>query len=568
MEQIFIYLAIILAVAFIISYLVRFFKQPILIGYIIAGMIVSPFILDAVKSNETINIFSELGIAFLLFVVGLHLNPRVIKQMGFKSIVLAAVQMALTFVAGFLFSFYILDYTALVSSFIGIAIMFSSTIIVVKLILDKKQIDSLYSKIAIAILILQDVVAVLVLIFISSSAIETNYLGSSLLLQAVYGFGLLVVLGLFGWLVVPRITKKVADSQELLFLFAILWCFVCGALFAYFGFSIEIGALLAGILISASPYSVEISSRIKPLRDFFLIIFFIILGLNMPITNVGNIALESILLSIVVLIIKPLIVIITMSFLGYTRMTNLMTGVSLAQISEFSIIILILANQFNLIDARFIQVIAFTLIITTIFSTYMIMYSDWIYSKLSFFLKKIERKDVKLEKKIKSNYDVILFGYNRIGFNILRSLKDLNKKYLVVDFNPEVIASLKKHNIPCVYGDAYDVDLLEDLPLETTQLVISTIPGFQTNKLLIQKVKQYNPNAIIIVRSHHMEGALELYKAGANYVLTPHFLGGEYVAKMILNEKFNQSGYEKERKDHIEKLKERIRDGEEYPGSD
>jgi len=556
LEAIFIYLAVILGVAFIVAYIARVFNQPIIVGYILAGMAVSPFILELTTSAETISIFSELGIAFLLFIVGLHLNPKVIKQVGTSALFIGLAQMAITFIIGLVTAYYILSFGFIPSIYIGIALMFSSTIITMKLISDKKQLDSLYAKISIGILIIQDLAAIACLMVISSLSTNSSNIWQGIARNLLGGAGLLVALLLVGFFVVPRLTKRIARSQELLFLFAICWCFVCAALFAFFGFSLEIGALVAGVILSTSPYNAEISAKIRPLRDFFLIIFFIILGLNVPILGIKAIILNVLILSAIVLILKPVILIMLMSAFGYTKRTNFQVGTTLGQISEFSVIVLLLGASLGFISSNIVSTIALTLVITIILSTYMMMYSNKAYEKLRRVVGFFERKSVKRERRIHKKYDAILFGYNRIGFGILRSLKKIKKNYLVVDFNPDTIANLNKLNIPSLYGDVYDNDLLEELPLEAISLAVSTVPDFETNRLLIESIRLVNPEAIIIVRAHQIDEALELYKKGASYVLTPHFLGGEYVANMIKSKKIQPKGYKEEKEDHIKMLED------------
>ncbi len=563
MEEIFIQLALILLTAFICSYIVRLFKQPIIIGYIVAGIIISPFILMSGVTTNVIKTFSDLGIAFLLFIVGLHLNPKVIKEIGGAAILIGCAQIFLTFILGFLVSS-LLGYSIIASVYIAIAISFSSTIIIMKLLSDKGKLDSLPGKISIGILILQDLVAIGALMIISSFSNGGN-LSSFALESILTGIALLIFVGTLGFFIIPKLTRSVARSQELLFLFSICWCFVVSALFTFFGFSIEIGALIAGVVLSVSPYSVEISAKIRPLRDFFLIIFFIILGLNMPIDTISTIIYPALILSATVLIGKPLILMTLSAIFGYTKRTNFLVGTTLAQISEFSIILLTLGVAINHIEKEVLSVVALTLVITIVASSYLISYSGKIYDKISGKLSMFERKTAKKKPIKKVKVDAILFGYNRIGFSILRALKKIGKKYLVVDFNPDVIGSLSKYKIPCLYGDSYDADLLDELPLGKIHLAISTIPDFEINCLLIENIRMKNEKAIIIVRAHHIEEALELYKKGASYVLTPHFLGGEYVAKMISELDIKRLGYRKEKAKHVKMLEERLGRGDIHP---
>jgi len=562
-EFVFIQLAIILAVAFIVSYIVRAFNQPLIIGYIIAGVIISPFILSFGASQEVIDLFSKFGIAFLLFMVGMHMNPKIIKEIGTTSLVVGLIQMILTFAAGFFISIS-LGFNSVTSAYIGIAISFSSTIIIMKLLSDNKQLGSLYGKISIGILIIQDLVAIAVLMFISSISSEGN-LSSLVVGSLLKGGGLIVILFLVGFFVLPRVTRNIASSQELLFLFSITWAFVIAALFSYIGFSIEIGALLAGVTLSISPYSIEIASKIKPLRDFFLIIFFIILGFNIQISNISSIIVNAVIFSLIALIFKPLILMTLMAFLGYTKRNNLLVGLTLGQISEFSLIILTLGVAVGHISGEILSTLTLTGIITISLSTYMITYSNKFYKKTSGFISFFERKDVKKEKRIRKKYDAILFGYNRIGFSILRSLKRIKKNYMVVDFNPDTISVLSKFRIPSIYGDVYDTDFLKELPLDKIKIAVSTIPDFDTNVILIESIRAINPNAIIIARAHQIKEALELYSKGANYVLTPHFLGGEYVAKMISNFETDKGDYETEKKKHLKMLEEMWERGKKHP---
>lgn len=305
------------------------------------------------------------------------------------------------------------------------------------------------------------------------------------------------------------------------------------------------------------------SAKIRPLRDFFLIIFFIILGLNVQVTNLGIILVDAIILSLVALVFKPFILMLLMAIFGYTKRINFLVGISLAQISEFSLIILALGASIGHVSSDILATVTLAGIITIALSAYMTMYSQGFFEKVSGIV--FERKSRKSDRKISKDYNAILFGYNRIGFSILGSLKAIKKKYLVVDFNPDTVADLNKLRIPALYGDAYDTDLLDDLPLSKIELAVSTIPDPETSILLIESIRAVNSKAIIIVRAHSIEEAMDFYKKGATYVLTPHFLGGEYVANMIRAIKTDEKSYELEKKKHIKMLYERYNRGDRHP---
>ncbi len=562
MDTTFLGLAVILFAAFIVSYIVKTLNQPLIIGYIISGIIISPFLVNIGASTSTIGIFSELGISFLLFIVGLRLNPKVIKEIGGASLLIGLGQMIITFGATYAVSNSLLHADVITSIYYGIAVAFSSTIIAMKLLSDKKEIDSLASKISIGILILQDLAAAVVLIFISSM----SGIGDGGTWESVVGGGLLIFLLLGGgYFALPGIMKRIAKSQELLFLFSIGWCFVLAALFSYIGFSMEIGSLLAGIILSTSPYATEISSKIRPLRDFFLIIFFIILGLSLHVSEIQTILFPAIILSGLSLIFKPFILMLFGRFFNYTKRTNFLVGSTLSQISEFSLIVGSLGLSIGQITGTTFDTIILTLLITIFLSSYLITYSGDIYNKFSWLFSVFESKKIKKSAHLKREYNTILFGYNRIGFSILNALKRMKRKYIVVDFNPDTIAKLNKFGIPALYGDVYDKDFLDDLKLDGLSLVISTIPEVETNELLIETVREVNKDAIIILRAHTVEDAMKLYDRGANYVLTPHFLGGEFVARMIKQEKVGDHDYGEERKKHIKMLKEIVEQIGDHP---
>ncbi|VVB79085.1 Glutathione-regulated potassium-efflux system protein KefB [uncultured archaeon] len=526
MTQIFLQFAIVLIIALAISFIVRIFKQPAILGYILAGIAISPFIIGSGISTDTIKVFTEFGIAFLLFTVGLHLNPRVIKEIGFSSLGIGILQIILTTVAGVSISL-LLGFNFITSLFVGVGVAFSSTIVVMKLLSDENKVDSLSGKISTGVLIVQDIVAILILITLSTLT-KGKSLMEIALGQVVYGVLALVIIVFLGFFIVPKIARSAAKSQELLFLFSICWCFAVAALFSYIGFSLEIGALIAGIILSVSEFSIDISSKVKPLRDFFLIIFFIILGLNMQLSSIGAVIIPAIILSLAVILLKPLIIMIIMRSFHYTKRTNFLTGITLAQVSEFSLIILALAITKGYVMGEILSMLTLTTVITIAISTYGIIYGDQIYKIIAPGLKPFETKRSLSERKerLKKDYEAILFGYNRIGFGILNSLQKIKKNYLVVDFNPETISTLEKLKIPCLYGDISDPDLIEELPMKKAKLVVSTVPEFEANYLLIDKIRKVNKNVVIIVRAHQISEALDIYKKGANYVLTQHFLGG------------------------------------------
>jgi len=559
-------LSIIIGITVLIAGIMKLLKQPLIIGYILTGIIVGPRLLNIISSTETISILSHIGVALLLFIVGLSLSPRVIKEVGKVSSITGVGQVIFTSLIGFFIS-RLLGFSTVVSVYVAIALTFSSTIIIMKILSDKGDIRTLYGKISIGFLIVQDLIAIIILMVISS--IPAGFDFTNLVFGTILkGFGLLVLLFLVGIYILPKVTKIIAKSQEFLLLFSIGWCLALASLFHYLNFAMETGALIAGITLSLSPYRYEISSRMRPLRDFFIVLFFILLGSQMLFTDIIQYIIPIIILSVFILIGNPLIVMTLMGLLGYTKRNSFLAGLTVAQISEFSLILIVLGVKVGHLTNEILSFVTAIGLITITGSSYMIIYANRIYPHISKYLKIFERKGSKVDEHKyhkEGIYDIILFGYNRIGYDLLESFKKIKKKFLVVDYNPETIMDLAKEGTDCRYGDASDSELLNELNFSKAKMIYSTIPDFDTNLLLINKIKECNKKAIIIVVSHQIDEAIELYDKGATYVLMPHFLGGRYASTLIEKHGLDFDKFLNEKITHIEHLRKRKQIGHEHP---
>ncbi len=550
-------MSIIILLVVLVTGVMRLFRQPLLIGYIITGVIVSPHVLDIITSKESIATFAHIGIAILLFMIGLNLNPKIIREIGKVSLITGVGQVVFTSAIGFGIG-WLLGFSVIEAAYIAIALTFSSTIIILKLLSDKKDTDTLYGKIAIGFLIVQDVIAIVILMFIS--AIQTEKSLTALAMETtLVGAGLLLALYLISEFILPQVTPAIAKSNEFLMLFSIGWCFAIAALFSYMNFSIEAGALLAGIALSFTPYHYEISSKMKPLRDFFIILFFITLGSQMAFSDIGSYIIPIVIFSVFILVGNPLIVMVLMGVLKYTRRNSFRAGLTVAQISEFSLIMIAMGVSAGHLTNDILSMVTMVGLMTIAGSSYMIIYSNGVYSRLSRFLKVFEVKGRKIDEhryRKSSRYDTILFGYNRTGHDILSSLRKSRKRFLVIDYNPEVVKRLAKQGIDCIYGDATDLELLEELGLKDVRLVISTMPHLDSNILLIRKMKQARERSIIAVVSYDINDAITLYDAGATYVFMPHFLGGKHMGTMIEEYGFDVQKFIDQRIMHLNHLKQ------------
>ncbi|PJE81581.1 sodium:proton exchanger [Candidatus Pacearchaeota archaeon CG10_big_fil_rev_8_21_14_0_10_32_42] len=564
MESSFIQFGLIILVVLGVSVIMKFLKQPLIIGYIISGILVGPLFLNLIQGGEMISIFSEMGIAFLLFIVGLHLSPKIIKEVGKISLVTGIGQILFTSVVGYFLGM-LLGFPPITSIYIAIALTFSSTIIILKLLSDKDSLEKLYGKISIGFLIVQDLVAIIALIVVSSLAGGGAEAGEVLISTLVKGIVIIGILIPISHYILPRFSDFFAKSQELLFVFAISWGLGLSLLFLYAGFSLEVGALIAGVMLSMSPYSFEISSKLKPLRDFFLISFFIILGSQMIFTNISALVVPTIVFSLLVVFGNPLIVIVLMGFFGYSKKTGFMSGLTVAQIGEFSLIFIALGMKAGHVSQEILSFVTLISLITIFGCTYLIMYSEKVFEKLSKVLTIFEKKKIKEKGLPKKKYDYILLGYNRIGFSVIRAFSKITKNFLVIDYNPQIVKELKEEGIDAIYGDVDDSELLEDLGLCKAAVIVSTIPEKETNQLIMDVLKRNKANPITILTSRQISDALELYDSGADYVILPHFLGGEYVSKIIEDSKDLRKNYEKEKRKELKILKERLKRGHQHP---
>ncbi|MCC7570438.1 cation:proton antiporter [Candidatus Micrarchaeota archaeon] len=563
-SNVFFELTMIFALTITICGIMKLLKQPLIIGYILSGILAGPLFFSLTQSIETISIFAQMGISFLLFLVGLHLNPKIIREIGKVSLITGVGQVVFTTILGFLIC-QALGFSIIESIYIAIALTFSSTIIIMKLLSDKKDLETLYGKIAIGFLIVQDLIAIFILMMLAPSSNGIGML-EMVLITAVKGLVVIVALGLVGWFVIPPVTKHIAQSQEYLLLFVIGWCLVISSVFYILDFSIEAGALVAGVMLSFSPYNHEISSRVKPIRDFFIVLFFIMLGSQMVFGNILQQIPLILVLSALILIGNPLIVIILMGLMGYTKRNGFMAGLTVAQISEFSLILITLGIRLGHLTNEILSIITIVGIITITGSTYMILYSGKIYPYISGFLSFFERKGKKIDEykyQTDGKYGIILFGYNRIGFDVFKTLKKIDKNILVVDYDPETIIKLSNKGIECRYGDANDSELLDELEIGNAKMIISTIPDVETNLLISKKIKSQKKKPIFLPVSTQIEDVFELYDEGVTYVIMPHFLGGTKVASMIEKYKFKKVKFKKEKEKHIAHLKKRKEDFDE-----
>lgn len=533
----FVEFASLLSLAAVFGVLAKVLRQPLIVAFIALGILVGPAGLDIIVSSEKIHLLSDMGIAILLFVVGLKLDLNLIRTTGSVALSTGLGQVIFTSLFGFIIALG-LGFAAMPALYIAIALTFSSTIIIVKLLSDKKEIDSLHGQIAVGFLIVQDIVVILVMIVLSAMSQKT---GDSLLwiILAAAGKGalLIVLTGVMMKFVWPGLTRYLASSQELLVLFAIAWAVLLAAGSELIGFSREVGAFLAGVSLASTHYREVISGRLVSIRDFFLLFFFIHLGSQLDLSLLGDQVLPALIFSAFVLIGNPLIVMVIMGLMGYRKRTGFLAGLTVAQISEFSLIFAALGISIGHINEEVIALITLVGLITISLSTYMIIYSHELFERLTRLLNLFERgtpfREAQVHQNARRNFDVIVFGLGRYGGNIVRQLNQQNLSILAVDFDPQLISRWQEEGIDTQYGDLEDPELAEQLPLKHTRFVISSIPLLHANLSLLKIMQAAGFEGKIVVTAHHSEHAGLLQAQGAYRVLMPFHDAAELVGEKI-----------------------------------
>ena len=547
-------LTLIILIAGIVSIFIQYLRQPLIIGYIISGVLAGHYFFNIITDSTSIELFSKLGIVILLFTIGINLNPNTLKEVGKDSIFGAIVQVIFSSGVGFLLAKYLLHFDQITSFFIGIGLAFSSTIVVLKVLSDKGHIDKLYSKISIGILLIQDIFSAIILVVLSLFSKENYIYAGSSQLTLIIAFIIKTLILLFIYFILRKFVLKksvafFASSQETLLLFGLGSAFVMAYLFYKFGFSLEIGALFAGVALSSSNFSKEISSRLKPIQDLFIALFFVLLGANLIVVNISSLILPVIVFTFFVIFIKLFIVFIIMNTIGHRTRTSFYTAVSLTQVSEFSLIMLGLVAVDGYIDKNIVSLITITAMVSIAISAYMMIYVDEIYSYLREILKKIEirKNNFKVLTESTENLDAVIFGFDRIGHEFVDVFNKMHYKYLVIDINPIYIEKAIESGVTAIYGDAEDLGFLDENNILLSNMIISTIPNFKTNLFLVEKYRRKNKDGIIIVIAHDEAKSKELYEAGANYVIMPYHLGAYHAGKMLLEFKKHPDIFEKEK---------------------
>ena len=511
-------------------------RQPLIVAFIAVGVLAGPDALGLVSATEVIDTLSKISIAVLLFLVGLKLDVTLVRALGRVAVVTGIGQMGFTAILGFVLCL-MLGLDATTAFYISVALCFSSTIIIVKLLSDKREITALHGKIALGVLIVQDIFVILAMVTLSAIAVgstsDTSALGDVAKVLAG-GVALLAGVTLFVRYAATPLLTTIARSPELLVIFAVGWATSLATLGDILGLGKELGGLLAGVSLASTQFREAIGARLASLRDFLLLFFFVHLGASLPLDSLGDQIGAAVILSLFVMIGKPLIVLAIMGFLGYRKRTGFLAGITLAQISEFSLIFVAMGVSLGHLSDTAAGLVTLVGLVTIALSVYMISMSHWLYARAERYLALFERPNAYREfadtgsAHSGKRHDFVIFGLGRYGCQLGQRLAQGGHRVLGIDFDPEALVTWRKLGLEAEFGDATDPDFVAHLTLNGVRAVVAAVPRERVTladadpqMALVHGLKAAGYQGKIVLSAQYAQDADALRAAGADLVLLP-----------------------------------------------
>jgi Kef-type K+ transport system membrane component KefB len=558
--------------AAVLAFVAHRLRQPMLLAYLLAGVLIGPQIgLRLITEDAAIGTVSEIGLILLLFIIGLEMDLKKLLAAGKPVLVVGLLQVPLCVGLGLAF-FVPFGFRASGGDFsllyMAVCLALSSTMIVVKLLYDKFELDTLPGRITLGVLVFQDVWAIVFL------AVQPNLMHPQVATLAgslVKGVLLVGASLLVSKTVLPRIFKSAAKVPELVLIGSLAWCFLVSTAADAAGLSAEMGALIAGVSISTFPYNMDVVAKVISIRDFFVTLFFVALGMQIPMPTAEVIGL-ALLASAFLIASRFIVVFPLLRYLGLGHRASLLPSINLAQMSEFAMVIAAIGLGDEHISQKTVSVLIFVFAITSVASTYMIEYSHSVQARIVGWLRRAGLRDLdegagEGADDAHGHKDVVLLGFFTQASALVQELElagaaprhPLLDRLLVIDFNPQVQSELTRRGIACLYGDVSNMDTLRHADIEAAALVMSTIPDSvlkgTSNLELLNKARRLCPQARVVVTATRTASALELYDAGADFVFMP---GVQSAADMtaVLEEGLEQ-GFQRLRARHMEQLRVR-----------
>ncbi len=486
-------------------------RQPVIVSFIAVGILAAALFESSPETHIQIEFLAELGVALLLFLVGLKLDLRLVTTLGPVALATGLGQVAFTAGVGFLIGL-ALGLDPVTSLYVAVALTFSSTIIIVKLLTDKRELETLHGRIAIGFLIVQDIVVVIAMVVLSTLGIGGGEGGSAALRIAGVVLALVATLAaiyLFVRYAADRVMAGFAHTPELLVIFAIGWAAAAAAVGDFVGLGKELGGLAAGVALGSTPYREMISARLSSLREFLLLFFFLSVGAMLDLSTIGGDLWAALVFSVFVLIGNPLIVVIIMWWMGYRTRTGFLAGLTVAQISEFSLIFMAMGLTLGHVDGSAVALVTLVGLVTIAMSVYMITYSHELYAWAQPFLARFDRgraREPAFEGDAEPAADVILFGLGRFGTRLYERLVDAGLSVLAVDLDPQVVRRRRAEGFRVRYGDVTEQEFWQDLPIGRASWVVLSVPYG------VIRLAETDPKSGLLaaVRTHRFQGRIAL----------------------------------------------------------
>jgi len=518
-------------------YIIRVLKQPSILAYVIAGLILGPIGLQVITGQNEIMALGELGVAFLLFGIGLEIDFRALKDVGLAAITGGVVQILLMLGGGIAIALG-LGFGWTIALYVGLLLTFSSTMIVTKTLMDRDEIKSIHGRVMLGILVLQDIVAITALSLMADIGNPSIFSIVFFIIKGVGLFGIGIILNKY---VFSKVFDYAAKSHEILFLTALATLFGFIGLAHYLGFSMAIGAFIAGLSMANFPYNIEISGEASALRNFFSIIFFATLGMQLDFLSLASVFWLFVWCLFGLMFLKPLVLYIIYNMMGYGKRVATSVGIGLSQGSEFFFIIAAQALFLGHIGHNLYSMFITLIVVSMIATPYLMKSKNRVYHIVSGMNKKIKVspisknliEEMENEPKKMMKDHVVLFGSHRMGENVVKYLSSIGENFIVVDQDPQILKKMKSRGIFCIYGDAENGEVLKKANVKQAKIVISTIPDIYASSFIISRTKRENRKVKMIARAHSKDEAISLYKAGCDFVLVPEFVTANEIVKFI-----------------------------------
>ncbi|MFO1088111.1 MAG: cation:proton antiporter [Hyphomicrobiales bacterium] len=520
--------------AWVLGLLAHFIRQPSILAYLVAGFVIGPYGAGWVKSQESIAFIAELGLIFMLFMIGLEIDLKKIVRAGRVILLAGVIQLGAGVVLGLLF-FKSLggSMTGFDAIYLAVVCALSSTVIIVKVLYDKRELDTLPGRITLGVLVLQDIFAILFL------AIQPSLgdLQISVILLSILRVAILVATALLvSRYVLPPLFHRIARTPELVLLGALAWCFLVGEIAEQLHLSREMGALMAGVSLSTFPYALDVTAKVTTLRDFFITLFFVALGMTIPIPSMSVVALALVIAAFTVGS-RVLTVFTPLYLMRQGLRASILPAINLAQISEFSLVIIQTGMMAGHLKLETASAASFAFVVLAVLSTFAIVRSDPLARALIGPLKRLGLSDLGdragEEEQAGGGHGegrrIILLGFFRSASALLSEIERNNPLLIdqvgVVDFNPVVYQTLTSRRMHVTYGDISNLDTLVHAGVANAELIVLSIPDSllkgASNEKLVRHIRSINGTAKIVATAELLADVENLYAAGADYVLVP-----------------------------------------------